>query len=35
MDDTTFAMEGYTIDLDALYRRMHAQSVWSRFDGSV
>lgn len=27
MDDTTFAMDGYTIDLDELYRAMHAQSV--------
>jgi hypothetical protein len=26
MDDTTFAMDGYTIDLDALYRAMHVQS---------
>lgn len=27
MDDTTFDLDGYTIDLDALYRAMHAQSV--------
>lgn len=27
MDDTTFALDGYTIDLDELYRAMHAQSV--------
>ncbi len=27
MDDTTFPMDGYTIDLDELYRAMHAQSV--------
>ena len=27
MDDTTFVMDGYTIDLDELYRAMHAQSV--------
>jgi hypothetical protein len=27
MDDTTFTMAGYTIDLDELYRAMHAQSV--------
>ena len=27
MDDTTFVMDGYTIDLDQLYRAMHAQSV--------
>jgi len=27
MDDTTFAMGEYTIDLDQLYRAMHAQSV--------
>lgn len=27
MHKMTFAMEGYTIDLDELYRAMHAQSV--------
>ena len=27
MDDTVFVMDGYTIDLDELYRAMHAQSV--------
>ena len=27
MDETAFAMEGYTIDLDELYRAMYAQSV--------
>lgn len=27
MDDIVFIMNGYTIDLDELYRAMHAQSV--------